>query len=86
MTCIMERGYLQGEESPPRIPHSTTGTAYLQKLNIINPRRMHRRVTVVVLCVCVCVCLSVCVFVTMLAATYLICMPKVRHHRVSCRL
>ena len=38
------------------------------------------RVTVVVLCVCVCVC------VTVLAATYLVCMSKVRHHRVPCRL
>ena len=28
----------------------------------------------------------VCVSVTMLAATYLVCMSKVRHHRVPCRL
>ena len=31
---------------------------------------------------CVCVCVSD----TMLAATYLVCMSKVRHHRVLCRL
>ena len=37
---------------------------------------MLRRVTVVVLCVSV----------TTLAATYLNCMSKVRHHRVPCRL
>ena len=43
------------------------------------------RGTVVVLCgVCVCVC--VCLSVTALAATYLICMSKVRRHRVPCRL
>ena len=28
----------------------------------------------------------VCVSVTALAATYLVCMSKVRHHRVPCRL
>ena len=33
-------------------------------------------------CECVCVCLSV----TALAATYLVCMSKARHHRVPCRL
>ena len=32
--------------------------------------------------VCVCVCLSV----TALAVTYFVCMSKVRHHRVPCRL
>ena len=31
--------------------------------------------------VCVCVCLSV----TALAATYLVCMSKLRHYRVPCR-
>ena len=36
---------------------------------IINPRRMRRRVTVVVLCVCLFVCLSV----NSLTATYLVC-------------
>ena len=36
----------------------------------------------VVLCVSVCVCLSV----TELAATYLVCMSKMRHHRVPYRL
>ena len=45
---------------------------------MINPRRMHRRVTVVVMCVCL--------SVTTPAATYLICMSKARHHRVPCRL
>ena len=39
------------------------------------------RGTVVVLCVCVCVSVSV----TALAATYLVCMSKLRHHRVPCR-
>ena len=38
------------------------------------------RGTVVVLCVCV--CLSV----TALAATYLVCTSKLRHHRVPCGL
>ena len=37
---------------------------------------MLRRVTVVILCVSV----------TTLAATYLVCMSKVRHHGVPCRL
>ena len=32
------------------------------------------------------VCLSVCLSVTALAATYLVCMSKLRHHRVPCRL
>ena len=32
--------------------------------------------------VCECVCMSV----TALAATYLVCMSKVRHHGVPCRL
>ena len=36
--------------------------------------------------VCVCVCGCVCVCATALAATYLVCMSKVRHHRVPCRL
>ena len=34
----------------------------------------------------VCECVSVCVSVTALAATYLVCMSKVRHHVVPCRL
>ena len=34
----------------------------------------------------VCVCLSVCLSVTALAATYLVCMFKLRHRRVPCRL
>ena len=34
----------------------------------------------------VCVCLSVCLSVTALVATYLVCMSKLRHHRVPCRL
>ena len=42
---------------------------------------MYHRVMVVILCVCVCVCLLPC-----LAAMHLVCMSKVRHHRVSCRL
>ena len=50
---------------------------------IFNPRCM-REGTVVVLCVSVCVC--VCLSVTALAATYLVCMSKLRHHRVPCRL
>ena len=37
---------------------------------------------VVVFCVCVCLCLSI----TALAATYLVRMSKMRHHRVPCRL
>ena len=36
--------------------------------------------------VCVCVCVCVCLSVTTLAATYLVCMSKVRHQRVPCRL
>ena len=32
------------------------------------------------------VCVSVCLSVTALAATYLVCMSKLRHHRVPCRL
>ena len=40
------------------------------------------RVTVV----CACVRACVCVCVTALAATYLVCMSKVKHHRVPCRL
>ena len=35
-------------------------------------------------CVCVCVCVSVCLSVTVLAATYLVYMSKVRQHTVSC--
>ena len=30
--------------------------------------------------------MSVCLSVTALAATYLVCMSKLRHHRVPCRL
>ena len=45
---------------------------------IINPRRMRKGYGSRF----VCVCLSV----TALAATYLVCMSKVRHHRVPCRL
>ena len=41
---------------------------------LINPRRMRRRVTVVILCVCV--------SVTMLAATYLVYTSQVRFRRV----
>ena len=48
---------------------------------MINPRRMREGYGIVVLCVCV-----VCVSVTVLAATYFVCMSKVRHHRVPCRL
>ena len=46
------------------------------------------RVTVAIMwvCVCVCVCLSVCLSATTLAATYLVYMSKVRHHRIPCRL
>ena len=40
------------------------------------------RVTVVVLCVYMCVCVSV----TVLVATYLVYVSKVRRHTVSCRL
>ncbi len=47
------------------------GASRCSLLTIINPRRMHHRVTVVVLCVCL--CLSV----TKLAATYLVCESKV---------
>ena len=49
---------------------------------LINPRCMRRRVMVVVVCVCVSVYLSV----TVLAATYHVCMSKMRHHRVPSRL
>ena len=41
-------------------------------IGVINPRRMRRRVTVVVL--------SVCLSVIELAATYLICTLKIRYH------
>ena len=40
----------------------------------------------VCVCVCVCACVCVCLSVTALAATYLVCMSKLRHHRVPCRL
>ena len=51
-------------------------------LGLVNPRRMREDYSSHSVCVCVCVC----VCVTALAATYLICMSKVRHHRVPCRL
>ena len=51
---------------------------------IINPQRMHEGYNSRSVCECVRVC--VCLSVTMLAATYLVCMFKVRHHRVPCRL
>ena len=57
---------------------SVKGTDYGNSTCLINPRRMRCRVTVVVQCVCV--------SVTMLATTYLICMSKVGHHGVPCRL
>ena len=49
---------------------------------IFNPRRMREGYSSCFVCVCVSVCLSV----TTLAATYLVCMSKLRHHRVPCRL
>ena len=52
----------------------------------INPRRMREGYGSRFVCVCVCVCVSVCLSVTALAATYLVCMSKLRHHRVPCRL
>ena len=54
------------------------------ELLLINPRRMREGYGSRF--VCVCVCLSVCLSVTALAATYLVCMSKLRHHRVPCRL
>ena len=50
--------------------HSLT----LLNYELINPRRMHRRVTVVVLCVCL--------SVTKLTVTYLICESKVQCYKV----
>ena len=49
---------------------------------LVNPRRMRRRVTVVVLCVCVSVCLSVCLSVTTKSAAYLIFTPQTKFYRV----
>ena len=49
---------------------------------IFNPWRMREGYGSRFVCVCVCVCLSV----NTLAATYLICISKLRHHRVPCRL
>ena len=49
-------------------PSSHANTPMAKEI-IINPRRMRRRVTVVVLCVCLSVCLSV----NSLTATYLVC-------------
>ena len=46
--------------------------------SVFNPRRMRRRVMVVVLCVCMSVCLSV----TTLAATYLVCESNFRCYKV----
>ena len=46
---------------------------------LINPRRMCEGYSSCFVCVCVSV-------TTALAATYLVCMSKVRHHRVPCRL
>ena len=50
----------------------------LMKMPIFNPRRMHRRVTVVVLFVCLSVCLSV----NSLTATYLVFKSKMQCHKV----
>ena len=55
-------------------------------VSLVNPRRMREGYGSRCVCVCVCVCLSVCLSVTALAATYLVCMSKLRHHRVPCRL
>ena len=46
----------------------------LDKMLVINPRRMRRRVTVVVLCVIL--------SVTTLAATYLVCESNLRCYKV----
>ena len=51
-------------------------------LTVINPWRMCEGYGSRFVCVCVCVC----VCVTALAAKYFVCMSKVRHHRVPCRL
>ena len=48
-------------------------------LFLFKPRRMHEDYGSRF------VCLSVCVFVTILAATYLVYMSKVRQHTVYCR-
>ena len=48
-------------------------------INLINPRRMHCRVTVVVPCVCVCVCLSV---TKLTMYMYLVCKSKVQCYKV----
>ena len=55
--------------------------------SFVNPRRMREGYGSHSVCiyVCVCVCLSVCLSITTLAATYLVCMSKLRHHRVPCR-
>ena len=49
-----------------------------KRMNIINPRRMRRRVTVVVLCVCVSVCQSV----TTKSAAYLVSTSQTKFYRV----
>ena len=57
---------------------------FSQVSELINPRRMREGYGSRFVCVCVCV--SVCLSVTALAATYLVCMSKLRRHRVPCRL
>ena len=52
----------------------------MQMKLVINPRRMREGYGSCFVCV------SVCLSVTALAATYLVCMSKLRHHRVPCRL
>ena len=49
-----------------------------KRMNIINPRRMRRRVTVVVLCVCVSVCQSV----TTKSAAYLVSTSQTKFYGV----
>ena len=55
---------------------------FVAKQQFINPWRMREGYGSHFVCVCVSACLSV----TALSATYLVCMSKLRHRRVSCRL
>ena len=58
----------------------------IMEVSFINPRHMRCRVRYGsrFVCVYVCVCVSVCYHA--IATTYLVCMSRVRHHSVPCRL
>ena len=55
---------------------------YQNLIGIINPRRMRRRVTVVVLCVCLSVRLSVCLSVNSVTAPYFVCESQARCYMI----